>query len=334
MNILYLINSYSPIDNNRSYFRSDGYIYENIRAVNKVIQNSVHDVDLAVAGFSWGPLTLNELIKFKNDEKINCSYVYGQDLPPVIAINKGYLEMIKFNNKIYDCLIVSVSDVILQSTSLEFDVAIEDFYKDECCFLHLKNDNFTFVGYQENTGFYECIPMDDMANLHVFAVKKNFIDRYNVRILADIFEGGTSAEAYVGYMTYALGGYHKISRYVNYRDMRSFGKKINTDRKTVYGKTPGKLRGGEKNSVFGSLTVPSVYLKRDLVKIIQSGCSIGAFFNPYLPFISSVPKQHKVNKYSPLSEKNKKRMYNFLKDNMFLTNDELNYDEIKCSVME
>lgn len=332
MNILYIINSFSPFDSNKSYFKKDGYIYQNIRSINKLVNASSHSIDLVVVGFSWGPLTLDAMTKFKETENIKCNYICGPNFSSQIAFNKTCQEVTK--NKVYDCIVASVSDVMLRSNASEFDFAINDFFNDNCSFLYFKvgDGNYAFAGFKENKSFYQCIPMDDMALCHVYAVKKNWLDSYNNRICIDFFEN-SSQEAYIGYMSYAIGGYQKVSAYVDYQDLCRGKKHTNGDRKTVYGREPGKVRGGSKQSEFGPLTIASFYLKRDMKKVIKDGCLKGAIFNPENPFMSWVPKTHKINKNFPLPEKHRNRMYDFIKNNLFLKNDEIDYDKIPYTII-
>lgn len=328
-NILYLIITYNPLDNNQHYFRSDGYIYNNIRLVNQIKNTSKHNIDIVVSGFLIGNKTIECMKHFRDREKIDFKCVVGPDASSHIGTNKTLLEVCR--NKDYDYVWLSTSDTLPCASLIDkLDTVIQDFHDDEKCnFLYVPSyPNFFMPNRKKRDqiplSYYECVPMGDAFNQDVHVVKKQWLDNLSGKSIMDIFEGATT-EFFVGFISHSQGGFRKIAKLVQYDHVGRIGK-FNTDRKISH---TNKVRGG---SHFAS----SAFLKRDIYEIVDHANKI----HPVLDFsvtCGSLPGGFPVSdvcmdKYNQPSEKKCRLMYEFVRNELFLTEEELDYDSIKVEM--
>lgn len=315
MNILYIITTFNPRDNNKYYFKYSGYPYNAISSAINTNINSKHKIDVVVADFASGPKTRQYLIDFKDKNPNNLYLLFGPDAAGFVAINKAC----KVFNKdfIYDYIIFSASDVIIRNTN-NFDIMIEDLEKEKCRYCYLNAvPGLELPGEKINPLWFINMSVDDSVHHNAFCVHSSFAKFYDNRIIPDRMDG--SFETLIGYYCAAAGVWRKISSHLEMIHLPKTG--IKTDRKTAY-TNKNLCRGDSWHFPMSAYANHNINMSEFIVS--KEAIDAGIYYGKKCPKL--------IDKNNPLSEKRRHLMEIFIKKHFLLNEQELSYNNIITNI--
>lgn len=307
--ILYLITTYSPSDNNKNYFRDNGYVYRAIESVLAIRKYTEHSIDLYIVDCASGPSTRQSMLSRRSSNGYNMKFLFGPDLSGSISVNLACNRINHAHQ--YDFVFFSASDAILQNPRY-FNKVLNNLKKNcGCHFAYLNAQPGLELPKQKlNIEWFSSMAMNDSVHYNAFCVDRFFLKFYNNRILIDSLMG--AAEVFMGYYCHAAGSWRKIVK-LNYLHLPKTG--VRTDRKTAY-TNKNKCRGD------GFYLVPSEFTNRSFEKVIrtQEAIDAGIFFE--------LPEKNppKVDRYNMLDEESRLNLERFVKKHFLLNMSEFNYD--------